>query len=414
MTFVIKYVLLCMLFIHSLYPRTVLQSYVDPYESLIAIVIMVKNEADVIIPTLDPLLNAGIDCVLVYDTGSTDGTQTVVNTYFKDHHLDHAYVIEDPFIDFATSRNRALDIAETLFPHVTFFVMLDAEWYIHNAQELVEFCHQHKNYIEQGTTGGCYSIRLVTQQDNIDNYTSRLIRREKNARYEGVVHESIQQRSSGFLPRSVFFEYAPKEHGQQKSKNRFIRDYELLKKSIENNPHNPRTFFYLAQTCQFLDKWEEAITYYQKRAHFGDISEECYLALYRIGCALEYLYVHKNDDLQYKWEDALYYYLKAHAMLPHRAEPLVRIANYYNYVKEYPVAYLFASRAALLPYPSDVLFVEKQVYDYMRYDVLGQCALYVGEYEIGKDAILKAMKVNPSAQHLYHNLAIYLQNMAIA
>src|SRR5581483_6679321 len=133
MTFVIKYVLLCMLFIHSLYPRTVLQSYVDPYESLIAIVIMVKNEADVIIPTLDPLLNAGIDCVLVYDTGSTDGTQTVVNTYFKDHHLDHAYVIEDPFIDFATSRNRALDIAETLFPHVTFFVMLDAEWYIHNA-----------------------------------------------------------------------------------------------------------------------------------------------------------------------------------------------------------------------------------------------------------------------------------------
>src|SRR5690242_15419346 len=104
MTFVIKHVLLCMLFVHSLYPRTVLQSHVDSHESLIAVVIMVKNEADVIIPTLEPLLNAGIDRVLVYDTGSTDGTQQVIDHYFTQHQLDHAYVIEDPFIDFATSR----------------------------------------------------------------------------------------------------------------------------------------------------------------------------------------------------------------------------------------------------------------------------------------------------------------------
>src|SRR5204863_8303912 len=178
--------------------------------------------------------------------------------YFKDKQLDHAYIIEDPFIDFATSRNRALDIAEKMFPNVTFFLMIDAEWYLHNAQEIISFCKKHKNYIEPDTIGGCYSIRLITMQDNIDNYATRLIRSGKNVRYTGVVHETIQQSTSGHLPKTVYFEYAPKESGREKSKNRYIRDYNLLQKSLENDPVDKRTLFYLGQTCQFLDKWEEA------------------------------------------------------------------------------------------------------------------------------------------------------------
>ena len=81
---------------------------------------MVKNEADVIVPTLKPFVDAGLTSFLVYDTGSTDGTQQVVREYFNDHDLKHAYIIEEPFIDFATSRNRALDLAEQIFVNNTF------------------------------------------------------------------------------------------------------------------------------------------------------------------------------------------------------------------------------------------------------------------------------------------------------
>lgn len=389
----------------------------DYKKDLIAVVIMIKDEVDVIIPTLQPLIDGGINSILVYDTGSTDGTQQVTRTYFEEHGLVHAHIIEEPFIDFAASRNRALDLAEELFPNITFFLMLDAEWYTYNIHELIKFCETNEHYIAPGTLGGCYAIRLVTLQDNIDNYTPRLIRREKNARYAGVVHESIQQQSSGRLPKTVYFEYAPKETGREKSKKRCVRDLQLLKKSLAEDPNNLRTMFYLGQTCQFLDDWEQAIYYYQKRANLGEISEERYLALYRIACAIEhilYTSIQNNEYCKYQWEDALQYYLQAHTMLPHRAEPLIRIATYYLNNNQHPVAYLFAHRAVALPYPqNDTLFVEKYAYEYLRYDILGQCALYAREFEEGKNAVLKALTITPEAPHLHHNLSVYLQYLPI-
>src|SRR6266851_1690628 len=83
----------------------------DDHETPFAVVIMLKNEAEVIIPTLQLFVQSGVDSFLIYDTGSTDRTQNIVQDYFTQNNLSHAYVIEEPFIGFATSRNRALDLA---------------------------------------------------------------------------------------------------------------------------------------------------------------------------------------------------------------------------------------------------------------------------------------------------------------
>lgn len=388
----------------------------DPHDSLLTVVIMIKDEVDVIVPTLQPFVDAGITSFLVYDTGSTDGTQKVTRDYFDNHGLEHAYIIEEPFIDFAASRNRALDLAEQVFVNNTFMVMLDAEWYTHNVPELINYCQSNKNYIAPGCTGSCYLMRLLTIADNINNYTPRLIRRGHNVRYSGVVHESIGDAGSGFVPDSVYFEYRPQECGQEKSKARCFRDYALLKKSHEDDPTNMRTLFYLGQTCQFMDDWQQAIFYYQKRLDRGEVSEEKYLAAYRIGCAIEHIIDQANKKglkQEYTEEDALNYFLQAYTIMPFRAEPLFRIACYYIRHKQHAVAYLFAIRAAQLPYPpQNGLFVENKVYDYVRYDILGQCALYVGEYEIGKEAVLRALQQAPQDKCLHHNLALYEQCLA--
>lgn len=386
-------------------------------ERLLAIVIMVKNEVDVIVPTLKPFVDAGLQSFLVYDTGSTDGTQQKIRDYFEEYGVTDAHIIEEPFIDFGTSRSKALDYAEEIFSDATFLLMLDAEWYTYNVDQLIDFCRVNQNYIASECTGSCYLMHLFTKQDSIDNYVIRLIRRGHNVRYHGPVHETISASPSGIVPDSIYFEYAPRQSGRQKSKERLIRDYELLKKDHENNPSNLRTLFYLGQTCQFLEDWPQAIFFYKKRLELGELSEEKYLAAYRIGYAIEYFMEQaKNNNFttDYTWHDAFHYYLLAHNMLPYRAEPLFRIACYYIRNNQHAVAYLFAMRAAQLPFPErDRLFVEKKIYDYLRYDILGQCALYAGEIVIGKSAVLKAMETAPDDPNLHHNLAVYNQYLVV-
>ncbi len=404
---VLIFIFSCLFFPFSAHAQTI--PYRDNTENLLTVVIMVKDEVDVIVPTLKPFVDAGIKSFLVFDTGSSDGTQQKVQDYFKQSGVEHGYIVEEPFIDFGASRNRALDIAEEIFTHTTFFLMLDAEWYIHNVDELLSFCEQHKNYIAPGFSGGVYLIRLLTVQDSINNYIPRMMRRGKNVRYQGVVHESIAHTPSGIAPDSVYFEYAPQQTGRAKSKARCIRDYALLKNDLEKNPDNIRTLFYLGQTCQFLDDWKQAIFYYKKRFEAGEPSEEKYLAAYRVACAMEHLIEIEHDD-EYSWHDALDYYLLAHNMIPHRVEPLFRIACYYIRQKQHAIAYLFAHRAAQLPYPhNDGLFIEKKIYEHLRYDILGQCAIYAGECQEGKAAVLKALEIAPEDRCLHHNLAIYNQ-----
>src|SRR5260221_692237 len=329
-------------------------SFKDEHEFLLTVVIMVKDEVDVIVPTLKPFVDAGISSFLVYDTGSTDGTQKVVREYFDNHGIEHAYIIEEPFVDFGTSRNRALELAEHIFVNNSFMVMLDAEWYTYNVSELINYCKIHKNYIAPGCSGSCYCIRLLTITDDINNYIPRLIRRGCNVRYRGVVHESISDIPSGFVPDSVYFEYRPQQCGKDKSHARCFRDYALLKKNLEQDPTNMRTLFYLGQTCQFMDDWEQAIFYYQKRLDVGEISEEKYLAAYRIGCAMEHMIADSYNNgsvCKYTEQDAVHYFLRAYSLLPLRAESLFRITCHYIRHGQHAIAYLFAIRAVQVPYP---------------------------------------------------------------
>ena len=382
---------------------------VDNHNTPLAVVIMVKNEADVIVPTLQPFVDGGVDSFFVYDTGSTDNTPEIARQFFAQQGLEHAVVVEEQFVNFSTSRNRALDLAEQVFPHADFMIMPDAEWYIHNAAGLVEFCKKSKNYIPPGAQGGCYLIRILNQA--VDFYQPRVVRNGSKVRFAGRVHEVLNQQPSDKVPEDVYFDLRPSKKGQEKSEDRWKRDLQMLLKDHEEDPMNPRTVFYLGQTCQFLDDWEQAAHYYKERLKLVGWDEERYMAAYRLGVAIETL---AKSNVAYTWSQAFHYYLKAHQMRSYRAEPLVRIAEHYINEKQKAVAYIFAHRAVSLPYPNyDILFVEKSIYDYLRYDLLGQCADFVSEYEVGKNAVLYALKYNAKLPHLYHNLGLYLRHTDI-
>jgi hypothetical protein len=170
--------------------------YAHAHQDLITIVLMVKDEQDFMVKTLQPFIETGLHSFVIFDTGSTDNTIAVTEAFFKEHNVQHYVIAQEPFIDFATSRNRALDLAEEHFPESPFFLMLDAEWYMHNVQKLIDFCAEN---LESATP--CYLIRIVNHQ--IEFTVPRLIRAKTGSRFIGIVHENIPVKVGVRVPTDV-------------------------------------------------------------------------------------------------------------------------------------------------------------------------------------------------------------------
>ena len=72
---------------------------------------IVKDESHIILETLQNLINyINFDYWVISDTGSTDGTQSLIIDFFKENNIN-GELFEDEWIDFATNRNKAIEHA---------------------------------------------------------------------------------------------------------------------------------------------------------------------------------------------------------------------------------------------------------------------------------------------------------------
>lgn len=370
--------------------------------SSLVVVLMVKDEELFIEKTLEPFVKGGIERFLLYDTGSRDKTVQVATEFFNVYHLDQAHILEDPFVDFATSRNRALDAAEHLFPDATFIIMPDAEWYIQNIEILLSFCDSHLNDVHD-------SYALYIKSDVHSFITTRLIRCHKNIRFVGAVHEALNQITTVTLPEECYFKWGSSPQGRIKSTLRWQQDLDLLLKEYAIDPENPRTLFYLGQTYHCLGDLDNAYLFYEKRTKIIAWDEENFMALLKLG-DVAYAIAQSNNEQFYSI--AIHHYLEAFNLRPHRAEPLIRIAHYYLNQNKMHAAFLFAQHACAIPYPTgERLFVDRSLYELGRYAILSQCAWYVQKYEIGewaaKQAFQAALKSHPDLLQLQRNIQFY-------
>lgn len=370
---------------------------------MLVAVLMVKNEAETIASTLMPLIEGQIKYFFILDTGSTDRTVSIADQLLKNAGVIYE-ISQETFIDFSTSRNRALILAETFFPQIPFMLMLDAEWHLYGIEDLLCFCQQ-----EVKTVTPLFLIKLLMNNKTLDLYTPRLFRTSAKIRFSGVVHEVPFVVAESKVPSTAFIEFNPSHQGVQKSQNRWNQDLDLLLKDYQstinqNGELNPRSIFYLAQTYECLGRFNEAYEYYQLRSRMNGFDEETFVATFRLGRIAVEL---DEKDERFSWRMAEEHFHHAFALRPHRIEPLVYIANHY-WSCNIPLCYLYARYACDAPYPQDdVLFVKKSIYDYTRFEILSRSAFYLGEYQVGLNATQKALLVHPNTPHLLSNLKIY-------
>src|SRR5438132_2586168 len=120
-----------------------------------------------------------IDCWVIGDTGSTDGTQEFIKSFFaackKPGEL-HSF----PFKNFEQARNAALDCAYGSQLAYDYLLLADAD------MELVVADQSFRDRLEEP------GYRLLQRADSCLAYwNTRLLRRNDGARSHGVTHEVI-------------------------------------------------------------------------------------------------------------------------------------------------------------------------------------------------------------------------------
>lgn len=116
----------------------------------------------------------------------------------------------------------------------------------------------------------------------------------------------------------------------------------------------------------------------------GGWAEEVWIALFEAACLLETLGRTEGEVVRA--------YLKAYDFRPVRAEPLCCLARYFRIRGEHATAHLFAARAAALPRPAEILFLDESYYQWRSLDELAVAAYWIGRMEECRDACVELLE----------------------
>ncbi|TPK81075.1 hypothetical protein FJ936_28610 [Mesorhizobium sp. B2-4-13] len=299
---------------------------------------IVKNE----MANLERCLGAvaeHINCWVIGDTGSTDGTQDFIRNFFAARNLP-GELHEFPFYNFGQARNAALDHAYASPLAYDYLLFDDAD---------MQLVVENKAFRERLDAPG---YRFLQRADSgLTYWNTRLVKRDVGARYHGVTHEYIDIPGGAKELRGVWY----KDHATGSNRvDKFERDIKLLLGALEKDPENHRSWFYLAQSYRDAGRTAEAAVAYAKRAAMGGWDEEAWNARLQEARCLKKM----GDDAGFVRQA-----LAAFNQRPHRAEPLYDLARHYREKGMNDASVLFCEAGLAIARPEqDILFIEDSVY----------------------------------------------------
>jgi len=316
---------------------------------------IVKDEAHVIGRCLDSLKHL-LDYWVIVDTGSTDSTREVILERMKGIPGE---LHERPWVNFSHNRNEALELARTKADYI----------FIIDADETVT--------VQPGFTWptlDCDAYQVDIRYSGLHYKRIQLVRSSLGWKYEGVLHEyitSARARTQQTLC-GIYINCYP-DGARSQDPGKFLKDAAVLENALEKDPDNERYVFYLAQSYRDAGEPARAIEVYRQRASMGGWEQEVWYSLYQVARQLE--------TTGAPWLETLEAYLAAYAYRPSRIEPMYHVVKHYNEEGNHANAYRFGKAAAHTARPSDVLFVEDNIYSFFFPLEYAICAHHKGDYE---------------------------------
>jgi glycosyltransferase involved in cell wall biosynthesis len=197
--------------------------------------LIVKDEEGMLPRCLESIKDA-VDEIVVVDTGSSDRTVEIAQSF-------GARVYQHPWEnDFSKHRNQSISYAlgEWIF-------IIDAD------EELVGKDVSLLRSAIHGRNSDAIMVEVVSKLGNgrsqAVHCVERLFRNNGLVHYEGRIHNRlVGVREAKILPIRLF--HYGYDLGPEAAKEKFERTVSLLKRDLEEDPHNPLTYHYLG--CSYL------------------------------------------------------------------------------------------------------------------------------------------------------------------
>lgn len=351
------------------------------FDNLINLCIMVKNGG----PQFEQMLIDNysiIDRWTILDTGSTDGTIEIINKVLVGKKEGNLY--QEPFINFRDSRNRLLDLAGK---ECKYIIMLDDTYVVKG--KLREFLTEVRS--DQYSN----SFTLFIHSDDTKYGSNRIIESASELRYIHKIHEVINDKNNinVVIPEDQAFIFDKRfDYMEKRTNDRKQLDLKLLYEEIEENPNDPRAYYYLAQTYNCLDDHEKAFFYFMKRCEFtnsGFIQE-------RVDAAFEAARI-ANFKLNKSWDLCEDLYLKAFKIDESRPESLYFIGIHYYLEGNNNRAFYYFKRGFEIGFPSHCQYSLKPTLSYhFLPKFLSKICYQLEEYVLGEE-VSKFFIMNNSA-----------------
>ena len=305
----------------------------------LSIAMMVKNESKYLescLKSLQPIRENIKSELIIVDTGSTDHTVEIAKKY-----TDKVYF--HPWNDnFSDMRNKSISYCT-------------GEWvFIIDGDEIVEDSEPLLSFFNKGTYKKYNSASVLIKNymyDQDDTSYSvlpviRLFKREKNLKYQGVIHEQPNFKEPLYKLNMQLLHYGYLHTDRVQMERKFKRNVELLEKELKKDPENHYYWFQLSKSHAAYEDYtkalETALTAYEIAKKKDILRSSMYIY---VQLALTYVWNSRYKELETLCKEAikkrdgyidLYYLLaKAQQELNKNEEAVKNYEIYLNMQKNY-------------------------------------------------------------------------------
>jgi glycosyltransferase involved in cell wall biosynthesis len=324
----------------------------------IVLVLMVKNEAEILPRLLTSLVNE-IDGFVILDTGSTDRTKEILWETLAVQKRKRGHIFVAPWYDFGANR--------TILMHLSYqagdwLFLCDADY------TLVCTALAWKAHLPKLLTKAPLQLLLCTTGDN-QYYRPHLVQGRILWAYACRTHEYLTEsplndaQALSMSWNRQNFSYLKIDHvGDGRSKqDKFPRDVILLLMDILDNPEQNRAYYYLGNTLSNMDNLQEwMLRAYEQHQYCRGWFEEKNSAYLKI--------LEAHFHLRHKPVAMLESVMDAIFNTPDRLEPLTLFLNHRHHLpREW--RHLLLSLSSLMlynQYPTHhSLFIDKPIHEWV-------------------------------------------------